>query len=555
MDTVRNSQVGLPAPGEVIASKYRIDSVVGTGGMGIVLGATDLSLQRQVAIKFLSPERMQREGAVARFLREARAAAAIQSEHVVRVHEVGTLDWGVPYIVMEHLRGSDLAQVLAQRGPLPIPEACDLLLQVCEALAEAHARGIVHRDLKPQNLFLATRPDGTPCMKVLDFGISKAVDDGTASNLTATDTVMGTPLYMSPEQVRSLKNVDARSDIWALGSILFELVTRSPIYEAPSASALCAMIAMDPPTPLRARLPQAPPELEAIISRCLHKDPHGRYAHVGDLADALAAFATPQGRVTASRVSNVVRQFGQTTSQPGRNSGPPTAYVGAGPTTGTGPTIGTPLMVTPTPRPVAPPPHPTTQSTWQQTGGDTRAGRGAGGVIVAMLGVFTGLLLLGGGAAGYLYLTREKPKDVVATELPAEAGVLPPPVSVTVSPSPSAPPSSVVVPSTPSASTKSAAKDAGARESGAEAEAARNAALGRQAEASCRNHTMQMTTFARDDASRKRAAEQAKMFTCRGAVSSRCERQVCKEACLVLGDQMCIQQITYVIEHGPPPKY
>jgi eukaryotic-like serine/threonine-protein kinase len=551
MDTVRSSQTGLPMPGEILAGKYRVDAVIGTGGMGVVLGATDLSLQRQVAIKFLSPERMQREGAVARFLREARAAAAIQSEHVVRVHEIGTLEWGVPYIVMEHLRGSDLAHVLAQRGPLAITEACDLILQVCEALAEAHARGIVHRDLKPQNLFLASRPDGTPCMKVLDFGISKAVDDGTASNLTATDTVMGTPLYMSPEQVRSLKNVDARSDIWALGSILFELITRAPIYEAPSASALCAMIAMDPPIPLRARLPHAPPELEALISRCLHKDPHGRFANVAELADALAAFASAQGRLTATRVSSVVRQFGQPTSP--RASGPPGTYAGGGTTSGTGPTMGAPMMLAPTPRPTAPPPHPTTQSTWQQTG-DPHAGRGAGGVIVAMLGVFTGLLLLGGGAGAYLYVTREKPKDAPSAQLTADAGAAPPAVPVSVSATPSAvPSSSPVVSATAPASTKAApAKDPG-RASDSDGE--RNAALARQSEANCRDQTMQMTTFARDDASRKRAAERAKLFMCRGGASSRCERQVCKDACLVLGDQMCIQQVTYLIEHGPPPKY
>jgi len=278
----------LPGPGDTIVGKYRVDAVIGQGGMGIVMGGFDLSLGRPVAIKFLSPERAGRPGATERFLREARSAAMIQSEHVVRVFEVSTLPNGAPFIVMEHLRGLDLAQVLAQRGPLSIPESCDLLLQACEALGEAHLRGIVHRDLKPQNLFFSQFPDGSPLVKVLDFGISKVMDDGTQPNLTATDTVMGTPLYMSPEQVRSLKNVDARSDIWALGSILFELLTRSPIFDAPSASALCAMIAMDPPTPLRVRRPDAPQGLEAFILRCLHKDPAGRFADVAAFAEALA---------------------------------------------------------------------------------------------------------------------------------------------------------------------------------------------------------------------------------------------------------------------------
>jgi serine/threonine-protein kinase len=246
----------------VLCGKYRIESIVGEGGMGIVLGAVDTSLGRPVAIKLLLPQQVAHDGAVPRFLREARAAAAIQSEHVVRVFEVSTLPDGSPFIVMEHLRGADLAHILAQRGALSVEEACDVVLQVCEALAEAHAHGIVHRDLKPQNLFLTQRPDGSPCVKVLDFGISKAADEG-APNLTSTGMVMGTPLYMSPQQVRALKTVDARADIWALGAILFELLTTSSIYQAPSVSALCAMIAMDPPTPLRARRPEAP-----ALARC-----------------------------------------------------------------------------------------------------------------------------------------------------------------------------------------------------------------------------------------------------------------------------------------------
>jgi len=168
--------VPLPSIGEVVAGKYRIDSVIGEGGMGVVLGAFDTSLGRPVAIKFLTPARALNEAAAARFGREARSAASIQSEHVVRVFEVGALPNGAPFIVMEHLKGSDLAQVVDSRGGLPIDEAADLVLQACEALGEAHARGIVHRDLKPQNLFLTARNDGSPCVKVLDFGISKSAE-------------------------------------------------------------------------------------------------------------------------------------------------------------------------------------------------------------------------------------------------------------------------------------------------------------------------------------------------------------------------------------------
>ena len=323
MTTARTPEVQLPRPGEVLAGKYRIESIVGTGGMGVVMGATDVSLGRPVAIKFLSPQKLARPGARERFEREARAAAQIQSEHVVRVYEIGNMPPnGTPFIVMEHLRGADLSQVLQSRGGLAIEEAVDYVLQASEALGEAHARGIVHRDLKPQNLFLTQRPDGSPCVKVLDFGISKAQEDE-QQNLTSTDMVMGTPLYMSPEQVRSLKNVDQRSDIWALGSILFELLTAAPVFEAPSMSALCAMIATDPPVPLRARRPQAPPELEAVILRCLHKDPNGRYSDVAALADALTPFASPSGRDSAMRVSRVVRASGSAPHVALAGSAPP----------------------------------------------------------------------------------------------------------------------------------------------------------------------------------------------------------------------------------------
>ena len=589
----------LPKPGDLVAGKYRIESVIGTGGMGIVLGATDTSLHRFVAMKFLAPHRAIREGAVPRFLREARAAAAIQSEHVVRVFDVSTLPNGAPFIVMEHLRGSDLAQLLATRGALPIDEACDYILQICEALGEAHTQGTVHRDLKPQNLFVTQRPDGVPCVKVLDFGISKAVDDGVAENLTATDTVMGTPLYMSPEQVRSLKNVDARADIWALGSILFELLTMAPIFQAPSASALCAMIAMDPPVPLRARRPQAPPELEAVILRCLHKDPAGRFQDVASLAEALAPFATDRGRASATRVSAVVRgtgpaplegrstpaALGSSPYTPGfRAVAAPQGTMGSSPTMSDSSRVSGPPNNQPPPYyappgapygprlsdiPVGshPPPasHPTTQSTWQQPqtgnlGGLGREKTDSNGVVVAVSGVLTGLLLLGliGGGV-YMYASRRalsaaSHATTAKTDTTPEAG---PPSAVVPSPIPSASNNSAPEPPppTPTSTASGGKKGAHGKDAGGDKEDERNAVLGHKAEQDCRYHTQQMTTFAHDDASRRHAAEVAKGFMCRGMASSRCERQVCLNACMILSDQMCIQQITYVIDHGPAPKY
>ena len=554
------NDVQLPRPGEMVAGKYRIESIVGTGGMGVVMGATDQSLGRPVAIKFLSPQKLAREGARERFMREARAAAQIQSENVVRVYEVGTTESGAPFIVMEQLRGADLAQVLQGRGGLGIDEAVDFVLQACEALGEAHARGIVHRDLKPQNLFLTQRPDGSPCVKVLDFGISKAMDEQ-QPNLTSTDMVMGTPLYMSPEQVRSLKNVDHRSDIWALGSILFELLTASPVFDAPSMSALCAMIATDPPVPLRARRPQAPPELEQVILRCLHKDPNGRYQDVAALAEALMPFASPRGRDSAMRISRVVRGGPGLVALAG--SVPP------GPAAEQLVTMGTTVSAAARPS-FGPPmqgsqgPPPTTQQTWQQqpTGPmpmQVPPKKSGGGVFIA-LGLVAGLVVIAGGGGGYAYW---RAKHLDASSIPSAT----PASSASSSPTPATTTSAATSNTSAHTATKDAgapahdagapnvAKDAGAGSDKDKAEKERIAALAAHNREQCNVYQQDMTTFARTDEQRKKAAERAKMFTCRGQVSTSCERQVCMQACGILGDGNCLRDMQYVIDHGMAPPY
>jgi serine/threonine-protein kinase len=295
--------------GQILAGKYRVERVLGQGGMGVVVAATHLQLGQLFALKFLLPHMCEHGEAVARFAREARAAVQIQSEHVARVSDVGTLESGAPYMVMEYLQGSDLSDVLQARGPLPIAEAVGFVLQACEAIAEAHSLGIVHRDLKPANLFLTRRRDGSPLVKVLDFGISKALQEsltGSAPSVTSTTAVMGSPLYMSPEQVRSSKSVDARSDVWALGVILQELVTGHPTYVAETASALMAMIAADPPPPLRARRPDAPAQLEAAVLRCLEKDRDRRMPNVAELARAIAPFAAPNASASVERIARVL---------------------------------------------------------------------------------------------------------------------------------------------------------------------------------------------------------------------------------------------------------
>ncbi len=185
------------APGTLLAGKYRVDRVLGQGGMGVVVAATHVYLGQRVALKFLLPQFLDNQTTVERFLREARASAALRGEHVCRVSDVGTLETGSPYIVMELLDGSDLATILTSHGPVPVELASHYVLQACVGLAEAHGLGIVHRDLKPANLFVTRRPDGTPLVKVLDFGIAKAQHDG-SFDLTQTATVMGSPGYMSP---------------------------------------------------------------------------------------------------------------------------------------------------------------------------------------------------------------------------------------------------------------------------------------------------------------------------------------------------------------------
>jgi len=296
--------------GDVVAGKYRVDRVLGAGGMGVVVAATQLDLDRKVAIKFLLPSALQSADVVARFSREARAAAKIQSEHVARVIDVGTLDGargGAPYMVMEYLEGTDLAQRVAAGGGLPVAEAVRYVLEACEALAEAHAAGIVHRDLKPANLFLARRPDRTSSIKVLDFGISKAPvgDAARDGGITSTQAVMGSPLYMSPEQLVSAKKVDHRSDIWSLGVVLFEALTGATPFDAESMPEIVAQILTVPAPSVRSVRPELPAEIDAVVARCLAKDPGARFRDVAELARALAPLS-PESSRSVERVSRVL---------------------------------------------------------------------------------------------------------------------------------------------------------------------------------------------------------------------------------------------------------
>ena len=313
-----DTKVDAVSVGSVLAGKYRVDRILGEGGMGVVVAATHLQLEEPVAMKFLHAAVAKQPDLVARFQREAKAARKIKSEHVVKILDVGTLENGAPFMVMEYLAGTDLDRLVKNAGPQSVPNTVDYVLQACEALAEAHVQGMVHRDLKPANLFLAKRADQSALVKVLDFGISKVTgNDGAELGVTKTNSaVLGSPLYMAPEQMRSLRGVDARTDISSLGVILYELLAGLPPFYATTLTELCATILQDPAPSVRAKRSDVAPGLDAAIHRCLEKDPSRRYPDVAALAIDLMPFASPVGRGAAERVIGVYRAAGVDRSTP-----------------------------------------------------------------------------------------------------------------------------------------------------------------------------------------------------------------------------------------------
>jgi serine/threonine-protein kinase len=249
-----------------------------------------------VAVKFIHSELVDDPHMVQRFLNEARTAAGLRSEHIARVYDAGRLDSGEPYLVMEHLDGMGLDALIKEEEPIDPADAVDFVLQACEGLAEAHAMGLVHRDIKPANLFLTRRPDGRPFVKVLDFGISKRLAD-VHLGLTDPRSSIGSPWYMSPEQMKNASSVNQRTDIWSIGVVLFELLTGTHPFEGRTVTEVCSKVLTEPAPLLRSKRPQADAGLEAIISRCLEKEAHDRYPTVASLAESLAPFGS--GRVTA----------------------------------------------------------------------------------------------------------------------------------------------------------------------------------------------------------------------------------------------------------------
>jgi serine/threonine protein kinase len=306
-------------PGSLIANKYLVEAEIGEGGLGVVVRARHVQLEQLVAIKYLKPYSLTLPGIVERFVREARLAAKIKNEHAVKVQDVDTLENGIPYMVMEFLEGRDLGQVVSE-GPLPLQQAIEYVLQASEALAEAHAMGIVHRDLKPDNLFLTQRPGGASMVKIFDFGISKAspVKKGSGRReraITQVNDRFGTPGFMSPEQLQS-SEVDARADIWALGVVLYELVTGKLPFEGEELVALFTAILTRPHVPIETRLPAAPKELRTIIDRCLEKDPANRYRNVAEFAQDLVQIWEDESPSRIKQITQVIREAGHSIRPP-----------------------------------------------------------------------------------------------------------------------------------------------------------------------------------------------------------------------------------------------
>ncbi len=296
------------AAGEILLNRYRVEKLIGEGGTGIVVAATDLQREQRVAIKLLRSA-LESDELRTRFAREARAIGKIDSEHVVLVLDAGALDNGAPYMVLEHLEGRDLARVLEEDGPMAVEQAVDCMLHVCEALEKAHAAGIIHRDLKPANLFLTRREDGSLLVKVVDFGLSKILDrsltapDGKPHEVTSAYDVLGSPRYMAPEQIRSARDVDGRTDLWSVGAVLFRLITGKYAFDAEGNVKATIAVLTGEPYELCALAPHAPRELAAVVSRCLEKDIARRFQTAEELSAALLPFASERTRRSLGRVA------------------------------------------------------------------------------------------------------------------------------------------------------------------------------------------------------------------------------------------------------------
>jgi len=298
--------------GDIIDGRYRLERVIGTGGMAVVVAAIDIEVEERVALKFLFKKAARHKEILQRFEREQAVISRLEGDHVARMLNSGVVK-NTPYMVMEYLQGRDLQDLLRVQKTLPLEQAVEYVLQACDAVAEAHSLDIVHRDLKPGNLFLTHRADGSPCIKVVDFGIAKILSGGDGEgSLTRTEVVMGSPFYMSPEQMVSSKDVGPATDIWALGVILYELLAGKIPFAEKTTEKVCSRVLSGDHTPLREVFPNCPDGLDEVVARCLTRMPADRYRDVAELAAALEAYAPSQARFLIGRARFRLNHPGQT---------------------------------------------------------------------------------------------------------------------------------------------------------------------------------------------------------------------------------------------------
>ncbi len=283
--------------GQVLGNRYRILSILGSGGMGMVYEAEHLGLERPVAVKVLNPLQAKKKNTVKRFQQEARAAGGIGHPNICEVYDMGWLEDGCPYLVMERLHGQTLADRVRKSGGLPFLEAVEVMCQVLAGLMAAHEKGIMHRDIKPENIFLSRRPNADPIAKILDFGVSKGLAGGPEEplDLTRTGMVMGTPYYMSPEQARGERNLDVRVDVYACGVMLYECLTGRRPFVAPNYNALLLQILTESPRPARDHRPDLPPAFESVMRRAMARSRDDRYPTAAALRRDLIAIGKQLG--------------------------------------------------------------------------------------------------------------------------------------------------------------------------------------------------------------------------------------------------------------------
>jgi serine/threonine-protein kinase len=285
--------------GRVIGDRYGVTALIGEGGMGEVYEAEHLAIGRLVAVKVLNPKRAQDREAISRLRHEARVAGTLGHPNICAIYDMGRLDDGSPYLVMERLHGETLAQRLLREVRLPIDDLVDVMVQVLSALSAAHQRGIIHRDLKPDNIFLSRREGMRPIPKLLDFGISKSEDiEETMADLSAQTVAAGTPFYMAPEQARGDRGLDHRIDLWATGIILYECLSGQRPFDARNYNALLVQILGAAPRPLHEVQPDVPPALEGIVERALQKLPADRYQTALEVQTALRAVTVADAKTS-----------------------------------------------------------------------------------------------------------------------------------------------------------------------------------------------------------------------------------------------------------------